>query len=674
MKTYQDLDTFSDWSQKEKDEYTVNIIKGLIMDGVRKANSGHTGGPMSSADFATILFKEHLNFDPDNPDWVNRDRFILSAGHESMLIYALLYNVGWLTLDDLKQFRQLHSNTPGHPEVENPGVEATTGPLGQGVGMGVGMAVAQAILCHQVEVKSASAKGLLDHYTYIVCGDGDLQEPVSLGAAALAGHWGLSKLIMFYDSNDIQITGNTSKSDSTDIESVFRGMKWNVVTIDGHDHDAIRQAIHNAKAEDGPSLIIGKTTMAKGSATMEGSHGTHGSPLPQDEIDATKEKLGLEKTPFFAPDVCREYFQNRYADLRNSVAQWKEKRNSIKNEEFEQYWNLVIDGFLADLEMPDFSDIESMSTRKAFGITLEQFAQQLPHLIGGSADLDPSNCTDGFAKTYGDFSQRNPGGRNLSFGVREFPMGTILNGMALHGGTIPFGGTFLVFADYSRPAIRLGALQNICVIHEFTHDSFYVGEDGPTHQPVEQTMSLRTIPNLTVFRPADAKETAVCFRLAIESKETPSTLMLTRQNLPVLEMDDDSIEEGVRKGAYSVWDCDGHPELVLIATGSEVSLACEIAKAMTDKNCRVISMPAWELFDKQPEDYKTSLIPPRGCLKVSLEAGVTLGWDKYVGPTGLKIGLDRFGASAPAKNLAEYFGFTPEAVENKIRTHIAGLL
>ncbi len=674
MKTYKDLDSFFAWSKKGKDEYIVKIIKGLIMDGVRNANSGHTGGPMSSSDFATILFKEYLSFDPDNPDWVNRDRFILSAGHESMLIYALLYNVGWLSMDDLKKFRQLHSNTPGHPEVEIPGVEATTGPLGQGVGMGVGMAVAQAILQHQVEAQSPSANGLMDHFTYVICGDGDLQEPVALGAAALAGHWGLSKLIMFYDSNDIQITGSTSKSDSTNIESVFRGMKWNVNNIDGHDHDAIRLALDNAKSEKGPSLIVGKTTMAKGSATMEGSSGTHGSPLPQEEIDATKDKLGLEKTPFFAPEVCKEYFQSRFSVLRNTVTEWQNQRNAITDGDFEHYWNLVMDDFIEELEYPDFSETESISTRKAFGTTLELFAKQLPHLIGGSADLDPSNCTDGFAKTYGDFSCNNPGGRNLSFGVREFPMGTIMNGMALHGGAIPFGGTFLVFADYSRPAIRLGAIQNIRVIHEFTHDSFYVGEDGPTHQPVEQIMSLRTIPSLNVFRPADAHETVACFNLAIESKKAPSVLLLTRQNLPVFDLDMEQIEDGVRKGAYCVRDCDGPPEIIFIATGSEVSLAMDVARVMTDKNCRVISMPSWELFEKQSIEYKQSLIPPRGCLKVSLEAGVTLGWDKYVGPTGLKIGLDRFGASAPAKDLAEYFGFTSEAVENKIRAHIAALL
>ncbi len=674
MKTYQQLDSFSTWTDSEKDDFTINVIKGLIMDGVRHANSGHTGGPMSSADFATILFKDFLQFDPNNPDWVNRDRFVLSAGHESMLIYSLLYQVGWLSMDDLKAFRQLHSRTPGHPEVEIPGVEATTGPLGQGIGMGVGMAVAEAILKAQLSELAPEASELMNHFTYILCGDGDIQEPVALGSAALAGHWGLSNLIMYYDCNKIQITGDTAKSDSTDIAAMFCSLKWNVVEIDGHDHNAIRKSILHAQNESGPSLIIGHTTMAKGSAGMEGSADTHGSPMPQEEIDSTKEKLGLPTEPFYAPEIVKNHFQMRFSDLKKTVNGWDHRFKGIEDEAFHAYWDKVIHGYMDDLEYPVFDGIDSLSTRKAFGTALEKFSEQLPTMVGGSADLDPSNCTAGFAKRYGDFSRENPGGRNLSFGVREFPMGAIMNGLALHGGIIPFGGTFLVFADYSRPAIRLAALQKIRAIHEFTHDSFYVGEDGPTHQPVEHAMALRAIPNLNVFRPADAKEAVTCFHLAIDSGRTPSAILLTRQNVPILELEMEQIREGVLQGAYCVRDCDGPPEIVLIATGSEVSLAMDVARNMSDKNCRVVSMPSMELFDDQPNDYRENLIPQRGCLRVSIEAGVTMGWDKHVGPNGLTIGLDRFGASAPGKDLAEYFGFTPESVEEKIRAHIAGLL
>jgi len=673
MKTYKEIDSFSEWSANEKDVYCVNVIKGLIMDGVRHANSGHTGGPMSSADFATILFKEFLTFDPENPDWFNRDRFVLSAGHESMLLYALLFHCGWLTMEDLRNFRQLHSRTPGHPEVDIPGVEATTGPLGQGVGMGVGMAVAEAYLHQYFESRFSETKGLIDHFTYILCGDGDLQEPIALGAAALAGHWGLSKLIMYYDANDVQIAGATSRSDSTDIKTVFKGFKWNVESIDGHNHHAIRQAIINAQQSDGPSLIIGKTTMAKGSASMEGSSSTHGSPLPPDEIAATKLNLGLDPASFSVPDVCLHYFQKSFDDKAEKIKRWKTQLFHIKDSEFEQDWNVIIEGYLADPRYPDFTSSTELSTRKAFGQSLELFAEEYPHLVGGSADLDPSNCTDGFAAAYGHFSMTHTKGRNLSFGVREFPMAAIMNGLALHGGIIPFGGTFLVFSDYSRPAIRLGALQKIRVIHEFTHDSFYVGEDGPTHQPVEHIMALRAIPNLQVFRPADAKETAICFRLALESMHSPSVLLLSRQNLPVIDKTIDDIEDGVRKGGYEVIEAKGKPEIVLIATGSEVALAMAVAKSMGDKKCRVVSIPCWEIFQQQSDEYIQSLIPLRGCLKVSLEAGVTLGWEKFVGINGITIGIDHFGASAPAKDLAQEFGFTVEKVEQTIREHLEKL-
>jgi transketolase len=675
MKTYRDLATFSKWTREEQDRYTIHVIKGLIMDGVRRADSGHTGGPMSSADFAYILFSQFLTFDPDDPQWFARDRFILSAGHESMLLYALLHLTGWLAMEDLEQFRRLGSRTPGHPEVATPGVEATTGPLGQGVGMGVGMALAEAILTTLFARVTEQAEELVGHYTYVLASDGDLQEPVALGAAALAGHWRLSKLIVYYDSNTVQISGSTHRSDSTEVATVFEGFHWQVQVVDGHDLAALRRAIRAARRSNQPSLIIGRTTMAAGAATMEGDAATHGAPLPQEEIDATKQKLGLAPEALTVPTVVRDHFRRRFGELREKVARWRQLLAEVSTRpEVHSLWQQVVEDQLPELELPHFESGTTLATRKAFGVTLEAFARQLPNLIGGSADLEPSNYTGGFARTYGDFQANHREGRNLAFGVREFPMAAILNGLALHGGMIPFGGTFLVFSDYCRPAIRLSALQKVRVIYEFTHDSFFVGEDGPTHQPVEQIMALRAVPNLIVFRPADARETAACFRQAVETRKTPSALLLSRQGLPVLDLPSDRIEAGVRRGGYVVRDCHGPPEIVLIATGSEVSLALEVARRMQDKRVRVVSLPSWELFDRQPEEYRTKLIPRRGCLKVSLEAGVGLGWERYVGPTGLIISLERFGASAPARDLAQAFGFTAEQVEQRIRDWIARLL
>lgn len=674
MKTYKDIASFSQWSSSEKDAFTIATLKGLVMDAVHHADSGHTGGALSSADFAYILFTEFLNLDPDDPDWINRDRFVLSAGHESMLLYSLLHYLDLRSIDDLKQFRQLGSNTPGHPEVETVGVEATTGPLGQGVAMGIGMAVAESYLSQLLGSEAKSAGETLNHFTYVLVGDGDLQEPVSLGAAALAGHWGLAKLILYYDANAVQISGPTSRSDSTEVDQLFRSLQWDVQMIDGHDHKQIRSALLKAKQSSRPSIIIGKTVMGKGLATQEGQASTHGSPLSAEEISATKLNLGLPLQSFWTAPECRDHFQRRFPKLRQQVKTWKKHLADVGSDTFAALWSVLFDQQAVGLTQPDFSGKASMSTRKAFGLTLEHFAAKLPQLVGGSADLEPSNQTAGFATAYGDFSRQNRGGRNFAFGVREFPMAALLNGMALHGGLIPFGGTFLVFADYSRAAIRLSALQQLRVIHVFTHDSFYVGEDGPTHQPVEQLASLRAIPNLKVFRPADANETAVCFRIAMELKDQPSALILTRQNVPNLDLEPALLEAGVRKGGYCVSECKGKPEIVLIATGSEVSLALEVARSMIDKRVRVVSLPCWKLFDQQSELYRRNLIPPRGCLKVSIEAGVTLGWDKYTGPNSLKIGLDRFGASAPAGDLAEYFGFTAKAVETKIRDYLAILL
>ena len=674
MRTYEDIDFFSEWSKEEQKQFALAVTKGLVMDMVRKANSGHSGGPMSSADFAHILFTEYLNFNPDDPEWFNRDRFVLSAGHESALLYAMLIQIGWLDMKDIQSFRQLHSRTPGHPEVEIPGVEATTGPLGQGFGMAVGMATAESILRGQFTELVDNADALVGHYTYVLASDGDFQEPITLGAGSMAGHWGLSRLIVYYDSNNAQISGKVDRSDSTNYALVFEGFGWHVQEIDGHNHDQIREAIEKAQVVDRPSLIIGTTLMAQGSATMEGDHETHGAPLPQEEIDATKEKLGLPEEKFYLPKVVVDYFQSRFVELRELVSKWEKASKSAKeNADFEALWKIAINGTLPEISYPEFEPGSSLATRKAFGATLDKFAEQVPSIIGGSADLEPSNYTGNFAKRYGDFSRENRTGRNLAFGVREFPMAAALNGMALHGGVIPFGGTFLVFADYERPALRLAAIQQCGVIHEFTHDSFYVGEDGPTHQPIEHVMALRTIPNFNVFRPADAKETSACFRLAMDQKETPNALLLTRQGVQVLELEMDSIVDGVSKGAYSVMDCE-NPELVFLATGSEVSLAINVAKSMNDKRIRIVSMPCWEIFERQSDEYKTSLIPDRGAMKISMEAGIIHGWEKYIGPNGLSIGINHFGASAPGKNLAEEFGFTAEQVEVKIRDHLKELL
>ena len=675
MKTFRDINDFSNWFLEDQDQYSISTIKGLVMDATRKANSGHPGGPMSCADFAYILYHDFLNFDPTSPEWFNRDRFVLSGGHMSMLQYSLLLYIGWLDMDDIKSFRQLHSRTPGHPEVKIPGVECTTGPLGQGFAMGTGMAHAEAYLRNLFSSVIQEAGQLVDHYTYVLASDGDLQEPVSLGSASLAGHLGLSRLIVFYDANEAQISGHTNRSDSTTYRTVFEGFNWHVQEIDGHDHDQIRNAIEKAQNTEKPSIIIGNTIMAKGTATMEKDHNTHGAPLSQEEIDASKEKLGLPDEPFYCPPEVIDHFRKRFSSLTDAVKSWEEKRNSLSAiEDVSSLISICLENELPDLKYPDFVSGESLATRKAFGATLDQFAKSLPNLIGGSADLEPSNYTGNFAKTYSDFQVHNQSGRNIAFGVREFPMAAMMNGMALHGGIIPFGGTFLVFADYERPALRLGAIQEVRVIHEFTHDSFHVGEDGPTHQPIEHTMALRAIPGFNVFRPADARETAVCFRLALENKETPSALLLTRQGVPVTDQDYETLDTSVRKGAYVIKDCDGKPELVFIATGSEVSLAIETAENMNDKRIRVISMPCMELFKEQPGDYKNELIPRRGCLKVTLEAGITHGWEKYAGQNGLSIGLDHYGSSAPGKELADEFGFTPVKVEQKIRAHLGTLL
>ena len=644
---YKNIDTFQDWTKKDQDQFTVNIIKGLVIDGVGKANSGHPGGPMSLADFSYILYTEHLVFDAKNPEWHSRDRFVLSAGHTCMLLYTLLYLSDILRMEDLKEFRQLHSRTPGHPEIETPGVDANTGPLGQGVGMATGMALAEKML-------SANNESKRKKYTYVLAGDGDLQEPIAHGAATLAGHWKLSQLIMFYDKNDIQIAGSTSRCDSTNYSELFKSMNWDVQEIDGHNHEEIRKAIEHAKTSSLPSIIIGKTIIAKGSATLENTSKSHGAPFSPEEIIGTKKNLGLpDNKTFYCPQKIKDHFQRNFKSISNSIS--NEKLFDIKAE-------------LEKIDLVEFNPNEVIATRKAFGMSLDKFSSHIPSIVGGSADLDGSNCTTNFVNTYGDFSSTNPAGRNIPFGVREFPMGAIMNGISLYGGLFPFGGTFLVFSDYVRSAIRLSAIQKLHVMYEFTHDSIFVGEDGPTHQPVEHAMSLRLIPDLLVFRPADAIETHYCFETILENSSNPSAILLTRQKLPVSKLDSNTIKQGVKKGAYTLLDS-VRPDLIIFTTGSEAHLAQEIAK---DLNCniKIVNIPCWELFEKQSEEYKNKILTLSCEKRVSIEAGTTLGWEKFVGKSGLKFGIDSFGLSAPGLEVANEFSLTKEKIIGKIETYL----
>lgn len=644
----------------------INVVKSLIMDGTRKANSGHPGGAMSSADMVYTLFKDFLKYDPQNPNWFNRDRFILGAGHESMLLYSMLTLQGFLDKKELEGFRQLNTLTPGHPEYHRtPGVEATTGPLGQGFTMAVGIAAAEQYLGSQL------GEDIVDHYTYVLSGDGDMQEPIVMGAAALAGHWGLDKLVVFYDSNNAQIAGKRERADSTNYPEVFTGFGWNVIQIDGHNFEEIRNAVKSAKEQSGkPTIIVATTIMAKGTATMEGDHETHGAPLPPEEIAGTKEKFGLNPEEFFQlPEDILNDFHSKDAGLTEKVNEWNDKLNQKLNAdtEFAALWNELQNGAdLDSVEVPQFTPGESIATRGVFGKNLVAYADKVKTLIGGSADLDPSNSTTAYVKKFGDFTKTNRAGRNLPYGVREFPMAAISNGIALHG-LKAFAATFMVFSDYARHAIRLSAMQKLPVIYEFTHDSFYVGEDGPTHQPVEHLAALRVIPNLLVLRPADAFETNACVRIAMEQKTRPSAIALTRQNLPIMETDNKSALEGVRKGAYIVHgSSEEKPEIVIIAAGSEVSLAIETAKALSQYKVRVVSMPSMELFEEQSAEYKESVIPSDVEYRVAVEAGVTFGWHKYTGSKGWVYGMTDFAKSGPYKVLADYFGFTVEKFAPKV--------
>jgi len=642
----------------------ANTIRGLSMDAVQKANSGHPGLPMGMADVATVLWSDFLRFNPSNPDWFNRDRFVLSGGHGSMLLYSLLHLYGYdLSLDDLKNFRQMGSKTPGHPEVEmTPGVETTTGPLGQGLANAVGMAIAETHLA----AKFKTNPGIIDHFTYVMAGDGDLQEGISHEACSLAGHLKLSKLILLYDSNDITIDGKTELSFTEDVNKRFVAYGWDVMEIDGHDYGQIHKAIEHAKAEqEKPSIIICKTIIGYGSPNKAGTSGVHGSPLGNEELLLTKQKLALPVDhPFYVPEAIeamKEVNQKKGEKLEND---WLKKLSQCKTNSEDQYNKLLelIDGNIsaAQMDIPFFMAEGTMATRKSSGKILEYLTNGFENLIGGSADLTPSNNT--MTSNHTAYSSSNPSGNYIYYGVREHAMGSIMNGIALHGGLIPYGGTFFVFSDYMRPAIRMAALMGLQVIYVFTHDSIGLGEDGPTHQPVEHLSSLRAMPNVQVLRPMDANETVVAWKQALEYQNGPSCLVLTRQNLPIMEMDKFPVQ-GARRGGYVLAEDAGF-DRIISASGSEVELALAAKETLNEKGIkvRVVSMLSTELFDQQEKTYRADVLPENITNRLAIEAGATQSWYKYVGLKGQIIGMDRFGASAPEEQLFEKFGITAEHI------------
>ncbi len=663
----------------------INTIRFLAVDAVEKAKSGHPGMPMGAAAAAYTLWTRHLKYNPADPLWVDRDRFVLSAGHGSMLLYALLYLTGYdLSLDDLRSFRQWGSKTPGHPEHRHPpGAEMTTGPLGQGFGAAVGMAIAEAHLAARF---NHPGQRIVDHFTYVLASDGDLMEGLSSEASALAGHLGLGKLIVLYDDNGIVLSGSAALGFTEEIGGRFAAAGWQVLTAaDGNDVAAIDRALAEAKTETAkPSLIRIRTTIGCGAPGKQNTSGAHGAPLGPDEVRAAKENLGWPLEPsFFVPEEVLSFFRGAGTA---GVA-----RQTAWNEAFERYtaahsgeaaeFRRIMKGELPagwEKALPGYGPgSKDVATRKTSEAVLQALAPVIPELMGGSADLNPSTFT--WLKGQGDFQKPGEppacregavggewgyGGRNIHFGVREHAMAAIAGGMALHGGVLPFTGTFFTFADYMRPSIRLAALMRLRVIYVFTHDSIGVGEDGPTHQPIEQLMSLRAIPHLTVIRPADANETVEAWRTALMNTSGPTALIFTRQNLPVLDRSVIQPAAGLRKGGYILWESAGDPETVLIGTGSEVEIALAAGRRLAAEGIRVrvVSLPSWELFDGESQEYRDRVLPPAVKARVAVEAGCRLGWEHYVGLEGEAVGIDRFGASAPYKVIYEKFGITAEAV------------
>ncbi|MHA2714009.1 transketolase [Vibrio owensii] len=654
-------------------KYLANAIRALSMDGVQQANSGHPGAPMGMADIAEVLWRSHLNHNPSNPEWADRDRFVLSNGHGSMLIYSLLHLAGYeLSIDDLKNFRQLHSKTPGHPEYGYaPGIETTTGPLGQGITNAVGMAMAEKALAAQF---NKEGHDIVDHFTYVFMGDGCLMEGISHEACSLAGTLGLSKLIAFWDDNGISIDGHVEGWFSDDTPKRFESYGWHVIpAVDGHNSEAINAAIEAAKADPRPTLICTKTIIGFGSPNKSGSHDCHGAPLGAEEIAATRKELGWEHGPFEIPQEVYAEWSAKEAGAAKEAA-WDEKFAAYEaaypelaaefkrrvNGDLPAEWEEKANQIIADLQ----ANPANIASRKASQNALEAFGQMLPEFMGGSADLAPSNLTmwsGSKSLEANDFS-----GNYIHYGVREFGMTAIMNGIALHGGFVPYGATFLMFMEYARNAMRMAALMKVQNIQVYTHDSIGLGEDGPTHQPVEQIASLRLTPNMSTWRPCDQVESAVAWKLAIERKDGPSALIFSRQNLAQQERTAQQVAD-IAKGGYILKDSDGKPELILIATGSEVELAVKAAEQLTaeGKKVRVVSMPATDTFDKQDAAYRESVLPSDVTARIAIEAGIADFWYKYVGFDGRIIGMTTFGESAPADQLFEMFGFT---VENAVNT------
>ena len=657
-------------NHSELDLVCINTIRTLAMDAVEKAKSGHPGAPMGLAAAAYVLWTRYLRHNPINPHWPDRDRFVLSGGHASMLLYSMLHLCGYdLSLEDIKDFRQWGSKTPGHPEYRHtPGVETTTGPLGQGFANAVGMAMAERHLAARFNAADCE---IVDHYTYVMCGDGDLMEGLSAEAASLAGHLGLGRLIVLYDDNQISIEGPTEITFTEDVRKRFEASQWHVQEVeDGNDAAAIAGAIEAARQEAGrPSIIMLRTQIAYGSPNKQGSADAHGAPLGEEEVCLTKQCLGCPVDAFFCiPDDVQARFRECQERGRELEAQWNERLDAFRRRQPEAaaQWQALVDGQLPagwESHLPAFSPPEGpIATRAASGTVLNAVAASVTNLIGGSADLAPSNKT--FLNGVPEFQKSSYAGRNIRFGVREHAMTAIMSGMMLHGGVRPYGGTFLVFADYMRPAIRLAALMGLPVIYVFTHDSIAVGEDGPTHQPVEHLASLRAIPGLTVIRPADATETAEAWRQAVLSTDKPVALVLTRQKLPVLDRTQMPPAAELAKGAYVLTDCDGQPDIILMASGSEVHLALEAAGVLDAKGigARVVSMPSWELFEAMPAAYREKVLPAAVTARLAVEAGLPMGWDRYVLGADRVVGVSTFGASAPGPVVQAEFGLTLENV------------